>query len=155
MPKCSCILEFDFDILQMDCKNIQYWDRSRFQAGGEKTYTLNIKSQSGTKSYTVVSGIPLHLDLGECVDPAVYTFWVDSCTERFTKKAAITCQLDCGWLKAVAKIGKGVKSETIKDLREDIDYVSLIANSDYSTAVKLVDNISRRLRQLECDCFCS
>ena len=155
--QCSCIKEFDFDLIQTNCRDIIYLDRSLFQDGPgySKTYTLNITSQSVTKSYTVTAGIPLHLDLGGCVDPAVYTFYVDSCTDRFTKKAAIICTLECGWLKAVAKLGQGVDSKVIKELREDIDYISLIANTDYKTAVSLTENVQRRLKQINCDCSCS
>lgn len=154
MSQCACIQEFDFDLIQTNCRDIIFIDHSTFQIGGNKTYTLHIESQSGTKTYTVQAGTPLHLDLGGCVDPSVYTFWAESCQYKVTKKAAIICTLWCGWLKSTAKIGRGVDSNTVKNIRENLEYISLIANTDYRTATELTKEVTRIIKSINCDCSC-
>lgn len=155
---CACIRKFyDFDIVDTgDCSDVLYIDRSDFQEGytGIPSYTLTIENSRGEKTeHSVTQGIPLHLDFS--CKPDVYTFQVTSCTEVFTKRTAILCELWCGYLKAVAKLGKGVEYETVRSIRERLEYIPLIANTDFETAIHLTRTVQRDLLRINCECSCS
>jgi hypothetical protein len=158
---CACIRDtYDFDLNQADCTDIIYQDRSTFQAGPQYTsppfYTLNVTDPGGVvKTYEVTSGIPLHLNLGKCLEPGVYTFSVDSCTENFTKKVAILCSIECGYLRAITKIGKGVDVDIVRSIRERIEYAKLSTSfGDINTARELVQSIILDIRRINCECTC-
>jgi hypothetical protein len=159
--KCACIRRFyDFDLQETNCSKIVYSDRSDFQQGDEYTdtpsYTLNLTSPDGsTSSYNVTVGTGLTIDLGKCTLPGIYEFSVTSCTEVFTKRVPIICSLYCGYLKAVAKLGKGVEVEMLRSIRERLEYITQIASTDFVTASFLIDSVSRDLERINCDCSCS
>lgn len=164
MSKCACIREtYDFDLIQTSCSNITYIDRSSYQEGADYTdtpgYTVTVKSPSGgTTDYQVTKGIPLHLNLGTCVTPGVYTFTVHSCIDTYSKRVAILCSLWCGYLKAVAKLANravGIDRSAIKSIRERLEYIPLIANTDHETATNLTETVVRDLKKINCECACS
>lgn len=156
--KCGCIRnDYDFDLKQVSCSKIVYTDKSTFQQGEDYTltpqYTLNLTLPDGSmKSYTVTVGTPLNLDLGDCVEPGIAEFSVTSCLSTFTKRAALSCQLWCGLLKAAAV--EGITSDRIRELREDILDFELTASTDFITATKLLDKITRDLDRINCRCSC-
>lgn len=158
--KCSCIRkDFDFDLSQDVCSDITYQDRSVFQEGVDAatvlSYTLDVTDPGGyTKSYDVTVGTPLHLDLGTCVTPGVYTFSTAPCDEVFTKKAAILCTLWCGYLRAFAKIGRGVDTAFVREIRTNLERIQQVVNSDTDTAVILTEKVIRDLKRVNCECAC-
>lgn len=157
--KCSCIRgNFDFYIEQNQCSKIIYHDRSTWQTGSEyitpPTYTLNVKDQGGfTKQFQIIVGVSTELDLGKCPE-GIYTFSVTSCTETFTKWAAILCNLYCGYLKAISKIGKGIDVEIVRSIRERLEYIEQTVNGDFLTAKSLVASVEIDLKHINCLCSC-
>lgn len=156
---CSCIRgTYDFD-LAGKCSDLLYIDRSTWQTGPEYTsipeYTVAIKFPSGeNKSYNVKVGTPLHLDLGQCVPPGVFEFKVDSCTDTYFKRTAILCSLECGYLKAAAKIGKGVEIPFLRSIRERLDYIPTLVETDFIAAQELTETVIQDLKKSNCDCGC-
>lgn len=158
MKKCSCITGFyDFDLVQDKCSDILYIDRSTWQTGAEYSttpeYTLDIKFPSGeTNSYSVTVGTPLHLDLGSCVTPGVYTFSVDSCQDTWTKRTSILCLLWCGYLRAVAK--RGIDDSITRSIRERLEYIPTLVETDFVAAQELTETVTRDLKKINCGCQC-
>lgn len=155
---CACIRKYyDFDIIDNGkCSDVIYLDRSDFQEGfqGTPEYTLSIENSRGdVTEHQVTVGTALHLDF--TCKPDVYTFKVTSCKENFYKRTAILCELWCGYLKAVAKIGRGVEYETVRSIRERLEYIPLIVNTDFDTAVRLTETVERDLKRINCECKCS
>jgi hypothetical protein len=157
--KCACIRDtYDFDLVQTRCDEILYIDRSTFQEGAEysstPSYELYVTFPDGSiKEYSVTKGTPLKLDLGDCPLQGIYTFKAYSCTDSFTKRTAVVCRLYCGWLKAVAKLGQ-LDIETIRSIRERLDYAVEISSTDFITAAKILDSTSRDLDRINCSCQC-
>lgn len=159
MSKCSCILgTYDFSLDQTACSDIIYQDRSVFQTGADfvspPTYTLSIEDSGGKiTEHKVTVGVPLHLDLS-CAS-GVYKFTVVSCTEVFYKYVAIVCQAECGYLRAVAKLGRGVEVEILRSIRERIEYVKqAVGFGDIETARDLLKTIDRDISMINCSCKC-
>lgn len=156
--KCGCIRnDYDFSLKQDSCSKITYTDHSTFQTGAEYTstpsYTLNVTLPDGSlKTYTVTVGTPLELELGDCVQSGIAEFSVISCDKKFTKRAALTCQIWCGYLRVAAIHGIG--SDKLKSIREDIQDAELTAATDFITAAKLIEKIDRELDRLNCRCSC-
>lgn len=156
--KCGCIRnDFDFDLNQVNCSKITYTDKSTFQSGEDytttPTYTLNLILPDGSeKSYEVTVGTPLDLNLGDCVQPGIATFSVTTCTDKWTKRAALICSLWCGYLKAAAVLG--ISSSKLKEIREDIQDIEIIASSDFITTAKLIEKVDRELDRINCRCQC-
>ena len=157
---CACIRgSFDFDLIQDVCSDIVYRDRSTWQQGEEfsetPSYTLTIEDPSGKKTdHTVTVGTPLHLNLGECVTPGIFSFEVVSCADKYTKKVAIVCSLWCGYLRSFAKIGKGVDVPFLRSIRERIEHIERIAGTDFVSAQQLTDDVARDIRKINCECAC-
>lgn len=150
---CACIRYFDFDITEPTCKSIIYIDRSSFQGSGG--YTLTLIHPDGTKSNYEVSNIPLHIDLGTCVPAGVYEFTTSTCGETFSKKFPILCSLECGYLKASAKLGRGIEIESLRSIRERIDRIrELVSYGDIDSAVELTQSVERDLKKINCSCTC-
>lgn len=158
MSKCGCIRgTYDFSLQQTRCDHIIYTDLSTFQEGSEYTLTPSYELKvtlpdDSIKTYTVTSGTPLDLEFGECMEPGIAIFEVVSCTEKFTKRVALTCSWWCGYLKAASS--QGISAEKLKSIREDIQDVELIASTDFITASKLGDKITRELERINCRCSC-
>ncbi len=160
--RCSCIKgDFDFSLEESSCGAIYYVDRSTWMTGPDydpvRSYELNITHPSGnTTTHTVVVGIPLLLDLGNCPTPEVYTFSVESCTDEFTKDYPILCTLNCGYLKAAAKLGSaGVNSTVLRDISEGLDRIrELVSYGAIEAAKGLLTNITSKLKSINCDCSC-
>lgn len=158
--KCACIRkDFDFDLIGSKCSDIVYVDHSTFQEGPDysdfPTYTLSIEDPNGSvTSHQVTKGIPLHLNFGKCVVPGVYTFSADSCTEKFYKKAVITCTLWCGYARVAAKLGKAVDSVTLRSIRERIESAEGSASNDFLTAAAHINAAERLIERYDCGCAC-
>jgi hypothetical protein len=156
--KCSCIVGyFDFDLVQDKCSDIIYLDRSNWMAGPEysstPTYTLKIKAPHGdTSTHNVTVGTPLHLNLGSCVTPGVYTFSVESCQDVYTKRTSILCILWCGYLRAVAK--RGIEDSVVRSIRERLEYIPSLVETDFVAAQELTETVERDLRKINCNCQC-
>lgn len=156
---CSCIKGlYDFDLTYTSCGDIRYHDRSTWMAGpgysgGQYQVTMTAPSGSET-TFDVIVGQPVSLDLGDCVEPGVYTFAVTSCEETFTKQKAILCKLWCGWLRAVSKLGT-IETQTIRDIREKIEYIdNAVSFGDIETAQALVKSVTMSLKKINCECSC-
>lgn len=160
MGNCACIRSsYDFDLVQTKCSSITYIDRSVWQSGAEysdtPSYVLNLTLPDGsTKTYDVTVGTPTHIDLGNCVAAGIYEFSVVSCTEKYSKKIAIICSLYCGWLRAINKLGQGVEIETIRSIRERLEYIEVISSSDILTAAALINSVERDIDKISCQCVC-
>jgi hypothetical protein len=158
MAKCGCIRgSYDFSLQQTSCGSLTYIDLSTFQEGEDYTdtpsYEMSAILPDGTiKTYQVTKGIPLSLNFGECVSPGIIEFQVVSCLDKFSKRAALTCSLWCGYLKASTV--EGISVERIRELREEILDVELIASTDYITAAKMIEMIERKLDRINCRCQC-
>lgn len=156
---CACIRDsFDFSLIQDHCGRISYIDRSTYQYGftGTPTYELTITNPGGFKqTYQVTKGIPLHLDFGPCPKADVYLFEVTTCGEPFSKNYPILCTLECGRIKATAKLGKGVDLPTLRSIREDIEFIKeSVGFGDIVTARELIQVVQRTLDKLLCSCDC-
>lgn len=156
--KCSCIRgTYDFFLDQTQCSNVIYLDHSTWQEGpdyGTPTYTLSIEDNGGNiTEHSVTQGVPLYLDLS--CSSGVYTFSVVSCLDTFTKDVAILCSLECGYLKATAKLGRGVEVETLRSIRERIDFIKQsVGFGDIDTARDLTQSVEFDLKQINCSCKC-
>jgi hypothetical protein len=156
---CSCIKGvYDFDLTYTSCADIRYIDRSVWMAGPGYTggqYEVKMSGPGGdTRTFDIVVGQTAVLDLGNCVTPGVYTFEVTSCETVFTKQVAITCQLWCGWLRAVAKLGS-LDTATVRTLREHLEYIDYaVSYGDIETAQTLVKSVSSGLAKINCECSC-
>ena len=116
-------------------------------------YTVNVKAPSGeTSSYNVTVGTPLHMNLGTCVTPGVYTFSVESCQDNYTKRTSILCLLWCGYLRAVAK--RGIDDVVVRSIRERLDYIPTLVETDFVAAQELTETVTRDLRKINCHYQC-
>lgn len=155
--KCSCLKgTYDFLITQTRCGEVTYLDRSEWQTGAEfvsaPEFQLSIKFPDGsTRTYDGTVGTPIDLNLGECVEPGVYTASVTSCLDTYSKKFAITCSLWCGFLKSVAKVGY---TDHIRDIKERIERAEISAATDFVTAISLIKSVKRDLERIDCSCGC-
>lgn len=159
--RCSCITNFfDFTLDELSCGSIYYIDRSTWQEGAEytaeKTYELKIEHPDGHESvHQVTVGVPLKLDLGECVRPEMYRFSTVSCTKEYFKDYPILCALRCGYLKAAAKLGAGVHVGVLREIRENTDRIQeLTSYGDIESARALLEIVSTKLKSINCDCSC-
>lgn len=157
--KCSCIVgSYDFSLDQTNCSDIIYLDHSTWQQGADfaspPTYTLSIEDSGGkVTTHEVTVGTPLHLKDLACT-PGVFQFSTISCTKKVTKKVAIICNLWCGWLRAVSKLGE-VDAEIVRSIRVRLEYISLaVSYGDTQTAVELISSVTRDLKRINCSCEC-
>ncbi len=161
MP-CRCIRDtYDFDLIYTSCKDITYRDRSTWQEGvgfdPNISYTLVITLPGGaTQTHQVFVGQELPLNFGNCPEPGIYKFSVNSCTEEFHKYFPILCTLECGYLRAVAKLGKGIDVKGLRSIRERIEHIKdLVSYGDIVSSQDLVDTVERDLSKINCECSCS
>lgn len=160
MSQCSCIKkDYDFSLSQVSCSSIIYTDRSTWDSGPDyaltPSYTLVVETPSGgEKEFEITVGTSTKLDLGDC-PTGIYKFSVTTCTDKFYKHTAILCNLWCGYLKAFAKIGKGVDNQFIRDIRERLESIPMsVSYGDIITAQQDTEFVTRELRRVECSCSC-
>jgi len=158
---CACIRgTYDFDLTYTTCKDIVYIDRSTWQEGvgfdSNISYSLKITLPDGSiRNETVVVGQPLHLDFGNCPEPGVYNFAVETCGEPFYKDFPILCTLECGRLKAAAKLGRGADVKMLRSIRERIELIEdSVSFGDIISAREHVDTVKRDLKRINCECAC-
>lgn len=155
---CSCINGwYDFDLIYSSCKKILYIDRSVWMVGKDFSspqYILTVTNEGGYSKQYEYTGTPLYLDFGDCPTPGTYTFSVETCGEPFQKRKALLCTLQCGYLRAVAKIDD-LHQDLVTSIRERINQIDhLVSHSDFLTASELTDTVVRDLKRINCDCSC-
>lgn len=149
---CACIRKYDFDLSYSSCKDLLYIDRSEFQTPGN--YTLQVIDEAGSiKEYPVTPGIPVRLTIGDCAQ-GIYTFKVpQNCQHEIYKKVAVLCNVKCGWLRAVAKLG--AEHEMIRSLDDRIAQIDYAVRDDRITvAQQLMETVIRDLKRINCECSC-
>lgn len=149
---CGCIRNYDFDLYYTSCKDLSYIDHSEFQTPGG-SYTLQVIDETGgIKEYSVSPKIPVRLTIGDCAQ-GIYTFKVLNCDNDFAKKRAVLCNVKCGWLKAVSKLG--AEHPMIRSLDDRINQIDQAVRDDMITvAQELLDTVKRDLKRILCECEC-
>lgn len=149
---CACIRRYDFDLSYTSCKDLIYVDHSEFQTPG--TYTLQVIDENGkSRDYLVTPAIPVRLEIGNCAQ-GIYTFKVpENCQHEVFKRVAVLCNVKCGWLKAVARLG--AEDPLIRSLDDRIAQIDYAVRDDRITVAQhLLETVKRDLRRVNCECTC-
>ena len=146
------VLDFNRNIWYTSCEDIQFTDRSTWQSGGG-SYSLSIFDEEGHETtYQVIAGQPTYINLGKCAE-GIYTLKATSCTKTHIKSVAILCNLKCGWLRAVSKLG--AEDSMVKSIDERLSFIDYaVRYDDIKTAKDLLKTVKRDLRRINCQCEC-
>lgn len=92
------------------------------------------------------------------VDPAqdgVYEFTLNNCGVVYTQKELITSNVECSLDIAIVKTDKERDFALIRDIQDDLMVAKSAAGiGNYESATKILELITRKMKNLSCDCSC-
>jgi hypothetical protein len=163
MSKCGCIKgDFDFLFYPHSCDKLIFEDLSTWvEDERPESYFLSITlPDQDVPTALEVRAVGSNLitsdkfgDKPNCFLDGIYELSVDNCGTIYTKKKAITCQLDCKLSKLISEASTDRDFSRAEKLRFYIDAIH--RNVELGKSQAATDFFNLASRELECiNCVC-